>query len=631
MSRYTLREKLRYSFDNTMSKGAAALVLWLGILSVILIAVMSLLMWGLGLVPEEMNANFFQVMWMSLMRTMDAGTMGGDEGSWAYLFAMFVVTLGGVFIISTLIGVLTSGIEGKLEELRKGRSKVIEHKHTVVLGWSDHLFTFLSELVTANENEKDACIVVLSEKDKVEMEDEIKDKLGDLKNTRIVCRTGSPIDLNDLEIAGIHTSKSIVVFAPEIDDPDPEVVKIILAITNHPRRRKQPYHIVAELHEPKNVEIAKMVGRDEVELVVVSDLVARIIAQTCRQSGLSMVYQELLDFDGDEIYFFSHPSIIGKTYGETLAMFEKSAVLGLYPNGGTPALNPPMETIIKEGDRLVVIAADNNATRFIKQVPSAKEDCFSSESPVDPKPENTLLLGWNFRAPLIINQLDAYVAPGSIIHVVANQEDGKELIARHCTQLKNCKVAFRNADTTDRKVLDSLHVQRYHHIILLSYADQMSVQEADARTLFTLLHLRDIADKSGKNFSIVSEILDVKNRELAEVTKADDFIVSDKLISLMLSQVSENKMLNAVFADIFDPEGAEIYLKPSEYYVKSGVEVDFFTVIEAARRRNETAIGYKLASEVGDADKAYGVHVNPTKSQKIVFGPEDKVIVAAED
>ena len=55
---------------------------------------------------------------MGLMRTLDAGTMGGDSGSWPFLFSMFAVTIGGVFIVSTLIGVLTTGVEGKLEELR---------------------------------------------------------------------------------------------------------------------------------------------------------------------------------------------------------------------------------------------------------------------------------------------------------------------------------------------------------------------------------------------------------------------------------------------------------------------------------------------------------------------------------
>ena len=78
------------------------------------------------------------------MRTLDAGTMGGDEGNWPYLFAMLAVTIGGIFIISSLIGILTTGLEARLDSLRKGRSKVVESDHTVILGWSplgfsDHL------------------------------------------------------------------------------------------------------------------------------------------------------------------------------------------------------------------------------------------------------------------------------------------------------------------------------------------------------------------------------------------------------------------------------------------------------------------------------------------------------------
>src|SRR4029078_422370 len=111
--------------------------------------------------------------------------------------------------------------------------------------------------------------------------------------------------------------------------------------------------------------------------------------------------------------------------------------------------------------------------------------------------------------------------------------------------------------------LDDLNIASYDHVIVLSYSDTLDVQNADARTLVTLLHLRSIADHTGHPFSIVSEMLDLRNRELAEVTQADDFIVSDKLVSLMLSQVSENKQLAAVFADLFDPEGSEIYIKPA--------------------------------------------------------------------
>jgi hypothetical protein len=143
--------------------------------------------------------------------------------------------------------------------------------------------------------------------------------------------------------------------------------------------------------------------------------------------------------------------------------------------------------------------------------------------------------------------------------------------------------------------------------------------------------MRNIAEKDATPFSIVSEMLDLRNRELAEVANVDDFIVSDQLISLMMSQLSENGDLYDVFTDLFDPEGSEIYLKPAADYIEPGQPVNFYTVMEAARRRGEVAIGYRIASELHDAGKSYGVRTNPRKSAEITFTREDKIIVLAEE
>ncbi|HSQ70889.1 MAG TPA: hypothetical protein VLM87_00575 [Rubrivivax sp.] len=191
------------------------------------------------------------------------------------------------------------------------------------------------------------------------------------------------------------------------------------------------------------------------------------------------------------------------------------------------------------------------------------------------------------------------------------------------------KLDVREGDTADRALLDSLHIHEYNHVIVLAYST-LEPQQADAKTLVTLLHLRDMAGRDATPFSIVSEMLDLRNRELAEAAKVDDFIVSEHLISLMMTQLSENAELLGVFTDMFDPEGAEIYLKPVADYVKPGQPVNFYTVTEAARRRGETALGYRSMSESRDAEKAYGVHTNPKKSERTSFSAEDKIIVIAE-
>ena len=186
------------------------------------------------------------------------------------------------------------------------------------------------------------------------------------------------------------------------------------------------------------------------------------------------------------------------------------------------------------------------------------------------------------------------------------------------------------ATRSDRRTLDSLQIETYDHVFILCYSDTMDMQQADARTFLTLLHLRDIADRHGHPFSITSEMLDVRNRDLADVAQADDFIVSDKLVSLLLAQVSENKAVNAVFADLFDPEGVEIYLKPAADYVALGVGVNFYTVIEAARRHGEVALGYRLEAWSDDKARAYGVVLSPKKSETITFSQDDRIVVLAE-
>lgn len=630
MRKTTFTDRLRYAFDNTMSKGTGALIAWLGIISVLFILGMAALAYFSGITVQDDKPDgldFFDLVWRSLLRTLDPGTMGGDTGRPEFLGAMLLVTLGGIFLVSSLIGILSSGIESKLQDLRKGRSFVIESDHTLVLGWSPSIFTIISELVQANVSRRRACIVILADKDKIEMEDEIRSKISNTRGTRIVCRTGSPLNLTDLEIANPHSARAIIILAPETDDPDTHVIKTILALTNNSNRKMEKYFIVAEIREAKNLEVARMVGRDEVELILSGDLISRITVQACRQSGLSVVYTELLDFGGDEIYFKAEPALTGKTFGETLFAYEDSSVIGVQNQDGKTRLNPPMDTLLAAGDQLIAISEDDDTIKLSGKTEwGIAADAMQSPPVAAPRPERTLILGWNQRGPSILTELDCYVAPGSQTTIV----DIDEGIEAKVHTTRNQSLTFRQDDPTDRRVLDSLRVAEFNHIIVLSDSDNFDVQQADARTLITLLHLRDLSERAGKDFAIVSEMLDVRNRELAEVTRADDFIVSNQLVSLLLSQVSENRYLNAVFADLFDPEGSEIYLKPIENYVRIGQPLNFYTIVQAARQRGEVAIGYRLKRNAHDASKSYGVAVNPDKSNPVTFEKGDKVVVLAE-
>lgn len=79
------------------------------------------------------------------MHALDAGAVGGDAGSWTFLFVMLFVTAGGLFVLSALIGILNNGFGALIENLRRGKSVVIEHGHVAILGWSPKIDTLLAE------------------------------------------------------------------------------------------------------------------------------------------------------------------------------------------------------------------------------------------------------------------------------------------------------------------------------------------------------------------------------------------------------------------------------------------------------------------------------------------------------
>ncbi|HOC30341.1 MAG TPA: hypothetical protein PKH40_11725, partial [Treponemataceae bacterium] len=97
-----------------------------------------------------------------------------------------------------------------------------------------------------------------------------------------------------------------------------------------------------------------------------------------------------------------------------------------------------------------------------------------------------------------------------------------------------------------------------------------------------------------------------------------------KRIFKLAAQAALHPTTAAVFSDLTNPEGAEIYLKPAGNYIEIDTDTDFYTIIESARRLNETAIGYIL-HETGD------IVINPAKDKKNRFYHFDKIIVLADE
>ncbi|WP_182523983.1 CASTOR/POLLUX-related putative ion channel [Nocardioides dongkuii] len=620
-----LGDRLRYWFDNSMSRGTPALIAWLSAATLVLIVVFSLLTMALGLREGDRSTGegFFAELFQSLLHALDPGTVAGDTGrSWQFIVTMLLLTIGGLFIVSALIGVIAAGIDAKLAELRRGRSIVLESDHTVILGWSDAVFTIVRELTIANESRRRPVVVVLADRDKVEMEDELAAKVPDRRGTRIVCRSGSPMDLDELAVASPSTARSVILLAPDSGDPDAEVIKTLLALNHSAPDPDSGPRIVAEIRDPGNLAAARLVGARRTGLLDIRETVAKLLVQTSRQSGAAAVYTELFDYDGDEVYFVEDHGLAGVTYGEAQLFFEAATVIGLVGEDGAK-LNPPADTVV--GARTLVVLAEDDSVLTSPVGAATRPDlgALGTGTGTDAHPTAAVLIGWNERAPIVLRELDHYAEPGSTLTVLTAH--GTPVLPA----LEHLAVTVVQASTTDRTVLEQHVVDGLDQVLVLCYSDDLDVQAADARTLVTLLHVRDILSRFAEQPPVVSEMLDDRNRVLAQVADIDDVVVSGEITSLLVTQLSEDQRLEAVFGELLGSEGSEIYLRPAEWYVVPGREVSWATVVAGAVRRGETAIGLKSAA-LGEDGAEFGVVLNPPKSETVVVGPGDRVVVLGE-
>jgi hypothetical protein len=606
-----------------VASGTRPLIIGLAVATGALILVAATVQAILRITVDGQRLGFLEALWVALLRTLDPGTMADDVG-WPFRVISLIVTLGGVLIVSSLIGLLANGINQRVMELGRGRTLVAETGHTLILGWSPAVFTVLPELVEANRNIRRASVVVLAPFEKSDMEQELKTRVRDRGPTRIIVRTGSPYEAADLSIVNPTAAKSIVVLRPDDEDGDASVVKTVLALISS-KLLPPGTACIAEMTDPSMAEGLRQVVLESVDVMQSQGIMARITAQVCRQPGLGKAYQDLLDFRGDEIYFRREPSLRGMTFGDALLCFEEASIIGLRRGDRTVALNPPIDTVIAQDDEVIAVAEDDDRVRFAGK--ASFQPKVASGEPSDPQPERFLILGWNDLAPRVIRELDHYVSSGSEVLVVPNGSSPDE--SEVSGGFRNIKLEWR-ASPVDAESLDSdLGGSRPpDHVLLLSDRRQRSEATADARALMTLLQIRQWIQKSGHDVNVVLELLDERDVALVPPSPTEEFIVSEQFTSLLMAQLSENAEVGQVFADLLDEAGSELYLKPATLYAPSH-EIAFGDVVAAARTRGEVALGYRSASMNTNGHRG-GVVLNPRKSARVRLSPGDSVLVLAE-
>ncbi|MDY6072483.1 MAG: hypothetical protein SPI49_00070 [Eubacteriales bacterium] len=613
MKKRSWRERLSYWFDCMMSKGAIAM-------SALLFVVTTAIVGVIGIVAYFISddGGFLYQLWSSLMYTLDAGNLASvPTDNLIYLMLMFLATLCGLFLTSVLIGIIATGVENRLSNLRKGTSVVQENDHTVIIGFDNNVYTIIRELIEANSNKKKFCIVILGKEAKEEMEEAIASHIPDTKSTRIICRNGNLYETYALERCSVETSKSVIINVYD----DAKTVKILLALSSYIKNkslRNKDLHFIAYLHGKQYAEVANIAGEGRSKIVFPNDAIARIISNTCRQHGLSQVLTEILNFSCNEFYFEKIPELIGKTFKEAMLSFSNAVAVGLYAQDRV-ILNPAMDTIIKANYKIILLEQDDGAFEYHTAILGDETRICNRASVIAKESNNLIVFGSNDKLPTILEEFAKYVQPGTHVVVVDDDLDKSELSIYKNIDIDICTEAIT------RKLLCKFMDEKFNNFLLLN-DDSQDPETSDSKTLLRLIMLRDIADKSGKQISITTEMRSGDNQRLASQARVDDFVIGSNIVCLIMAQLSENHELMSLFEELLDENGSELYMKPVVDYVSIDVPVDSYTLTESVARHGEIYLGYRY---IGSENT--NVVINPRKDQEIIFGERDQVVLIAKN
>ena len=627
-TKVSLGKRIRYAIDNSFGK-SGVFALYMLIAVAIATSIIVVIKYALYLLPFLLPAGTppldpptFETFWGSFASVVGKGT----EATWAdriigVLYWIVTVCAGG-----TITGFIVGLINAALTEIKKGRSPIIAHNHTLILGWSNRIFPILKELEEAGRNQRrKPTVVIFANKTREWMEQQIKNNAGALKRLDVVTRMGDLNSLTELKRTNLGSSKSIIILdeTSSSDAGSVNTVFAVKALSTNPTQK-----LIVEIDD-KNVAQSLATATKGLVIPVRShDIIARVTAQASRQPGLAAVILDLLDFGGDEIYFQNVPALAGKTYQEAVNSFNEASVIGIAHANGTVSLNPPAKTKLKETCRIIAVAEDDD-----KVVYTGPTDLVAKAKPIVSKvparkPEHMLVIGWSSMGRTILEELAPFMVKGSTVHIIAKKDFVKKSETENLNfgSLKTT-FAYTSGDINDMTAAAS--ARHYDQILVLGYRKGVTVADADALTMLSMLQLNQLFEQDGNGVEptrLVAEIIDSSKAEIARVAAVDDLVVSDKLAALLMTQIAENVELAPVFTDLFDADGASINLKPIEYFAKLGKEITYGELVAAAAAHGDSAIGVRIAAN-STKDGSTGVELNPSKHATFKPAAGDGLVV----
>jgi len=602
MNDYKLSDKLKYWLDKQLSKGTASIIKLLSICVISIVIFVSVV-----IVLFKLRDGFLEAFWDSLATIVNAWMPSSEDGEAGYIILNTITAIVGLFFTSILIGVISSGIEAKLDSIRNGNSIVIEKDHTVILGYTLGEHGLLNQLIIATGDKK-RCIVIYTDIEKSEIEQDLHNNVDIPKNIEVICRHGDITNINDLRYCSIDKARVIIINALN----DNIRIKALLAVSmlkkEYPERNA---NIIACVSDEQHLLPRNKTDNKNIIMLKTDDIMAKMIAHTATEPGLSVAFKELLNFEGNELYFEKDERFYGKSVFELAIYIDKATLMGVKHNDRI-VLNPDRDMVVLEGDEVLLFEEDEHKYE-IRDI-DLKNITDREFKDTEKEPKGTLyIFGNNVLLETIIREL-----PSDITDIVLVQHgEDQPAYSRDLVKKEHISVFKGNY----QKNLSRIAASASHFVIL---ADRtIDEEDSDIKNILLLLKLMNLKEVNDYTYNVTIELNMENSYNVAMKDDEIDYIVSSNIASLVLAQMSENTELEGVFEELLSNKGNELYSKPLKpFNLSTKHDYSFGALKQIVLTYGYTLIGYSHNDEM---------NLNVDLEKRIAFNKNDRLIVLGRE
>ena len=418
-----------------------------------------------------------------------------------------VVLITGLILFSgTIIALTTNAIKDYIQKKNSGSGKIHLDQHIVILNWNSKVPELVSDLLFVES--KEVTVMILADIDKQYAEKQIVNAIDKIKGVvdigkmNVLVKRGDPLLKSDLDDISISNAKAILIMNPDqhehvtknMSKSDLFVIKTILSLGPLEFQYKPP--IVVEIKHIETKEKITTLSRVVEQLhehaimpICFDKRLGQIIAQTLIENRIEDVYLSLFSFQGSEVYLLENVDF-------DLALKEYSHVVPL-------ARSP----------KGLFVLSLNNAIKNKKSIHEFKPLTLKKRKFSESHQLEVFIFGKNNKLSFILDSFRQY----EVIH--ASKFKATWMDENELETFVN-EVNSKNTKTT---------------ILLLS--DEVQDEDSlDANVINNLIYLE--GHLTNPNVHIIVELLNPKNDPIVKGFSIKNTIISNKIISLLLSKLA---------------------------------------------------------------------------------------------